>query len=223
VPGGAAELIPFRARLDDLVGAVFTAQVAATADGSLAVTLTNAVESPLRVNTLDAAVASAPAAIRGLTLPVERLAPGGRLDLDVVPSTPLAGPPEVSFRLDGVKVLADAEAIWNAILDRATVEYFDIVTVKALPVMFEPLPDRPNDRIEAILVEFEGGATAQLDAGTLEARVRVDYPIDDVILRRRVDTSYRYTVTVIRADGRQDRDPQPRQHTARLFFVSVVR
>jgi hypothetical protein len=223
VPGGAAELIPFRARLDDLVGAVFTAQVAATADGSLAVTLTNAVESPLRVNTLDAAVASAPAAIRGLTLPVERLAPGGRLDLDVVPSTPLSGPPEVSFRLDGVKVLADAEAIWNAILDRATVEYFDIVTVKALPVMFEPLPDRPNDRIEAILVEFEGGATAQLDAGTLEARVRVDYPIDDVILRRRVDTSYRYTVTVIRADGRQDRDPQPRQHTARLFFVSVVR
>jgi hypothetical protein len=34
---------------------------------------------------------------------------------------------------------------------------------------------------------------------------------------------YRYTVTVIRADGRQDRDAAPRESSSSTFFVSVVR
>ncbi|NIO42357.1 MAG: hypothetical protein GTO41_20715, partial [Burkholderiales bacterium] len=101
-------------------------------------------------------------------------------------------------------VIPDPEAIWDTILDRSTLEYFDMITVRAIPNLFEAIDDRENDQIHAILVNFEGGGTAELNASQLEAEVRIDYPIDDVILRRSIDTNYRYTITVVRADGRQE-------------------
>jgi hypothetical protein len=44
-----------------------------------------------------------------------------------------------------------------------------------------------------------------------------------VVLGRAVPTTYRYTVTVIRANGNQDKDAAPRTSSASTFFVSVVR
>ena len=73
------------------------------------------------------------------------------------------------------------------------------------------------------MIEFEGGGTAELNAAALEAKVRVDYPIDDVVLGRPVSSTYRYIVTVIRADGRQQRDTVPREGNSGTFFVNVVR
>ena len=78
------------------------------------------------------------------------------------------------------------------------------------------------DRIVSILIEFEGGGTAELNAAALEAKVRVDYPIDDVVLGRPVSSTYRYIVTVIRANGRQERDAVPRESSSATFFVNVV-
>jgi hypothetical protein len=95
--------------------------------------------------------------------------------------------------------------------------------VKAIPTLFAAVAGRENEQIVSILVEFEGGGTGELDATTLETRVRVDYPIDDVMLNRPVATTYRYTVTTIRADNRQDRDAQPRDGSAPVFYVIVVR
>ena len=89
---------------------------------------------------------------------------------------------------NGVNALPDPAAIWDAILDRSTLEYFDTITVKALPSLFDALPGRESEKIEVILVEFEGGGTAELKADQLEKQVRIDYPIDDVILRRAIDT-----------------------------------
>src|SRR5439155_363201 len=99
--------------------------------------------------------------------------------------------PQVLFDFSGVKVLPDPEAIWNAILDRSAVSYFDLYTVKTVPGVFNQVPDHPDDQIVALLVDFEGGGTAELNATTLAAAVRVDFPIDDVILRRPVTTSGR--------------------------------
>ena len=75
----------------------------------------------------------------------------------------------------------------------------------------------------ALLVDFEGGGTAELNATTLAAAVRVDFPIDDVILRRPVTTKVVYRLTVVRASGVQQRDPEPRQPNGRTFYVSVQR
>jgi hypothetical protein len=133
-------------------------------------------------------------------------------------------PPEVTFDLSGVTVNADAEAVWNAILDRSTTEYYRLVTVRALPSLFQaPATGSADTKIDAILVEFESGATGELTADTSSAQVRVDYPVDDVVLGRPVDNAYRYTVTVMRHNGVQERDPQPREQHASLFYVSVVR
>ena len=108
-------------------------------------------------------------------------------------------------------------------LDETTLDYFKLVTVKAITTLFNAVAGREDEKILSILVEFEGGSTAELTASAPQAQMRVDYPIDDVILGRPVVARYRYTVTVIRANGRQDRDTQPREQSASVFFVSVVR
>ena len=70
-------------------------------------------------------------------------------------------------------------------------------------------------------MEFENGGTADLIPANPESKVRIDYPIDDVVLGRPIDNTYRYSVTVIRADGTQERDPASRTGTARVLVLSV--
>lgn len=229
VPGESAEVIPFTARMDDLVGELFVYTAVAKSDGTFDVILLNAIESPLQINALDAYVSvggsSVGAAIRDITFPIEQLTPGARMQMTVAPDAVFieAESLELRFNVENIKVLIDPAAVWDAILDRSTLEYFNIVTVKAIPSLFEPVAGRENDQIVAILVEFEGGGTAELNASQLEAQVRIDYPIDDVLLRRAIDPTYRYTVTVIRVDGRQEQDAEPRQKNSTSFYVNVQR
>lgn len=228
VPGGDTQVIPFEARMDDLEGEIFSYEAAAAQDGSVQVTLRSLIESPVDVQTLDATMARDGRSARGLVegpLPREGLMPGEALQVLVRPETALPGstPAELAFDLGGVTVRPDIEAIWNSILDRSTVEYFRLVTVRAVASLFEPVAGREDARIAGILVEFEGGGTAELNAATLSVQVRVDHPLDDVVLGRPVSSRYRYTVTVLRANGAQERDPQPREQSAELFYVSVVR
>ena len=229
VPNADTEVIPFAARMDDLEGEMFSYEAVAEQDGRVQVTLTNDIESSVDIQTLDATITRDGQRVRGLiqgnTLPRERLLPGETIRLTLAPETamPSTSPPDVTFDLSGVTVSPDAEAIWNSILDRTTLDYFKLVTVKAIATLFDAVAGREDERILSILIEFEGGGTAELTASAPQAQVRVDYPIDNVILGRPVVSSYRYTVTVVRANGRQDRDPQPREGSAGLFFVSVIR
>ena len=229
VPNDSTETIPFSARMDDLAGEVFSYQVSVDEDGLLHVTAVNEIESPLSVQAIDATVLWNGQRIRGLVqgsaLPTASLPPTGTIQFTVAPEAPLpaTADPEVQFDLGGVTAIPDREAIWDSILDRTTVDYFKIVTVKAVKTLFDPVQGRESERIVSILVEFESGGTAELTVDAADARVRVDYPIDDVILGRPVSPMYRYTVTVIRADGRQDRDAAPRESSSSTFFVSVVR
>jgi hypothetical protein len=215
VPGGAAEVIGFTARLDDLAGEVFVCSAVADVSGAITVNLINAIESPIRINTLSAEAGAGttigPAEITGLTLPVDRLVPGRQVQMTVRPKATSigSGPPQVRFSMQGVQVLPDPEAIWEAIVDRSAVAYFQTIKVNVVPGVFVPVADRPDDQIVAVQVAFEGGGTADLSADKLTEQVRVDYPIDDVVLRHEVDTSYRYRVTVIRASGVQQTDPEP--------------
>jgi hypothetical protein len=229
VPGESVESVPFTARLNDLTGELFLYSATPNDDGTIAVTLMNAIESPLRINALEATIVRGEqfvnASIQDVALPVERLEAGDIVAMTVVPETlpPGASAVEVKFVVDHVDVISDPEAIWDTILDRTTVEYFDKITVKSVSGLFAPIPERTNDQIVAILVEFEGGGTAELSASQLEDTVRIDYSIDDVVLGRAIDTTYRYIVTVVRSDGKQERDAEPRQGSAKTFFVNVQR
>ncbi|HSN19254.1 MAG TPA: hypothetical protein VLS49_01165 [Usitatibacter sp.] len=229
VPHADTEVIPFEARMDDLEGEMFSYDAAAAQDGSFQVAVRNDIESPVNVQTLDATFSAAGGVVRGTTLPGtlphEGFAPGETLTLTVSPEAPLPARPqaELAFDLGGVTVVPDAEAIWTSILDRSTTEYFRMVTVRIVPSVFDAVQGREDARIAAVLVAFEGGGTAELNATTTSAQVRIDYSIDDVVLRRPVSGTYRYTVTVVRANGTQDADPQPREQSAQVFYVSVVR
>jgi hypothetical protein len=227
IPNEDTEQVPFRARLDDLAGELFTYATSSPSQGSLRLTLTNAIESALRVDTLDLGLRQGDrrtqAFIVGSPLPIERLEPGQSVVLEVEPRPALEGsdPAEISVDLEGVTALPDLEAIWEAIIDRSSVEYFMTVTVKASPSLFEPVAGRDGDRIVLVSAELEGGGTAQLSASQLEAKVRVDHAIDDVILRRPIDGSYRYTLTIVRANGHQERDAEPREHSAPELWIAV--
>jgi hypothetical protein len=229
VPDDATETVPFAARMDDLSGEVFSYPATSVADGVVKVMARNEIESPLSVQAIDAMVSWSGHRVHGLVqgsgLPTASLAPGATIQLNVTPEAPLPPntTPEVEFMLTGVTAIPDPEAIWNSILDRTTVDYFKMVTVKAIATLFDPVAGREAERIVSILVEFENGGTAELTVTALDAKVRVDYPIDDVVLGRPVSSTYRYTVTVIRADGSQQRDATPRQGASSTFFVSVVR
>lgn len=225
VPHSDTEVILFEARLDELEGDIFTADAAAAQDGSFLVTLRNDIESSVDVQTLDVAFAIGTRRVRGLPrpggIPCMGVAPGQSLTIAVAPEAALpAGSVELTLDTSGVTVVPDAEAIWNSILDRATMEYFRVVTVWATASLFLARPDR--DTIAAIMVAFEGGGTVQLTAASLSAAARIDYPVDDVVLRRPVSDKYRYTVTVVHEQGDQVVDAQPREGSAQTFYVSVV-
>jgi hypothetical protein len=228
VPNGDTEVIPFTARMDDLEGPVFVSAAVRAADGSVRVQLTNAIESPVDVQTLDPVLRHGDTEVRAAVregLPHPNLRPGEIAELLLVPAAPLpAGAnPEVVLGPGGIVVKPDREAIWDSILDRSTVEYYRLVSVRAIPPSaFEEVGGREGEQVHSVVVEFEGGGTIELTGDALIADARVDYPIDDVVLGHPVSSTYRYTVTVVRANGDQKRDDHPRQGTSDILYVSVT-
>jgi hypothetical protein len=225
------EVIPFTARMNDLVGEILDfREITDAASGGVAVTARNVIESPIRINHLSAMLhrgeAMFPGEIRGLSTPVT-LGPGEEITLTVAPSAPMveAGSLHATFDLNGVEVLPDPEKVWNAILDpNLPAEYLRSITVKTFKDMFNASPDRPGDQIMAILVEFERGDTVELNADKLESKATLRLPVSDIILRR-VDQeadqgTYRYRVTVIRKEGRS-RDETWKTDRIGILFPEV--
>jgi hypothetical protein len=233
IGNGAAEVVPFTASMDNLEGPVFQWAVASASDGLLDVRLTNCIESPLDVQALGVTVIQDDQVSRGLVrdgLPFVGLGPGQSTVVRVEPESPISASPslELIFDLTGVTVHPDAEAIWNSILDRTTVDYFRVVKVKVLRTLFDLVPNQEADQIRLIVVTFEGGGTVKLGPGVgtgdfVEGTVRIDYPIDDVILNRPVSPEYRYTRTVIRAGRDPQRDPKPITGSGECLYLDVAR
>jgi hypothetical protein len=230
VPNQGTETIPFAAKMDDLEGEMFSYEAVSQADGTLRVTLTNNIESPVNIQTLDPTIIRDGEQVRGFiqgaAVPREQLLPGETMELTIAPETAMTSTsqPNVTFDLSGVRVNANPEAIWNSIHDGTTVQYFNMVTVRAIPTLFDAVAGREEEKILSILVNIEGSRTAELTASSPDAQVRVNLPVDDVILGRpAAAASCRYTVTVIRANGRQDHDPEPREQSGSVFFVPVTR
>lgn len=229
VPQQGTEVIRFVAKMNDLAGEIFSYEAVSEADGTLRVALTNNIESPVNIQTLDTSINRDGQQVRGLVqgtaVPREQLLPGETMELTIAPETALTShaEPQITFDLSGVTVTADREAIWSCILDRDTVEYFRRVTVKAIPTLFEAVPGREEERILSILVQIEGSPTVELTAATTDKQVHVNLPIDNVILGHPVPAAFRYSLTVIRANGRQDANPHPPEQSGDLFYVPVVR
>lgn len=230
ISGWPDEEVPFDGRFSQAVGDLFDYNAVQNGDGNeVTATLTNAIESPLRIDGLVAKLNrgadGVPATIRGIGLPIANLAPGESISVVVAATTSPAGSGALTaeFDLSQVRVIVDNEAIWNAVLERSSLEYYRNVTVEAEPTLFEPLPDKPENQITAIYVDFDQGSTARLTAAEPRATVQVDYPINDVILQRPIDAWYSYWVAIQRKSGDVEHDEQARTGRAAIFAVDVVK
>lgn len=227
VPGGAPVVVPFEARFDDLEGQVFDWHVA-TDGTNLALTLANAIESPIDVSALEITVMQGETPVVGTLapggLPRSGLPPGGVINLQFQPAQalPASAAPALLIGTGAVSVNVDPEAVWNAILDRRTVNCYRKIRVRAVAGNFTPPSGRETEQIVAILFEFVGGSTVELSASQLEAQVRVDYPIDSVVLGQTVSETCSYVQRVIRANGDQQVDAMPRSSSATIIYAQVT-
>jgi hypothetical protein len=230
--GGEQEAIPFAARMDDLIGEVFSYEEFPDEEsGGLKISLKNAIESPIIINELNAEIRRGEAATTGQIrklvslentdqLPVE-LKPGQDLRLLLVPSSPLpgAGALHAVFDLTGIKVQPDKDAVWNAVLDDALAVYPRLITVKTFKQKFDPPPDNADNQIMAVVVDFEGGVSVELTADKLEERdVPLPASIGDYVLRKPDQGQYRYKLRVIRLSG-ETRDTEWRTDITTTLYV----
>jgi hypothetical protein len=223
------ESIPFAARMNDTVGEIFDyVESQDAASGGVQGTLTNAIESPIRITQLTANLHRGDAAVTGIiqgvsfSSPVD-LGPGAKLTFVVAPSAPLpgGGPASAVFDLSKAAVIPDSESVWNAILDQSALpEYKRAVKVKTFAQMFKPTPDKPDDPILAIVVDFERGETVDLSADKLEIDATIRLSISDYVLKKLDAGVYQYKVAVIRASG-QTRDGNWRTDRVGILFPDI--
>lgn len=202
LPNSKTEIIPFIAQIDDVVGEKFDfTQSIDVATGTIQVSLKNAIESPIRINSLAARVNTnlqVQAAITGCIFPIE-LKSGESINLTVNSAIPLNSSSQAVFDFSSVEVLADREAIWNSIvrLD-STATYKRKLEVRTVSAIF-------GDRIAAISVDLKSGTSVTFvrDATPDRLIVQADLvtPVRDWILNR-VDTgNYDYRSQIVLSNG----------------------
>ena len=226
VEGWGVETRRFVADFARLSGRTMDMSATPLDDHSATLTCTQAIESPLDFQGTRIAVSRGGVMeeAAGLDAVMEDFTPGDVISFPIsYPALPGSGPVQVTQLASG-PVRPDAEAIMDAILDRSALDYFRLVEVRSVPSFFHPRPGTaPEDAIVAIMVEFEGGDTVTLTETTPTGTARIDYPFSQVVLRQMADDgSYRYHKTIVRADGRQDRDAVPSSGTGSTFFVATV-
>jgi len=212
--GDVGEEIPFTLRLRDtaepLVGWV---------QQKTALTLTNEIESPLVFQGVKALVkdaagqqsVSAPGPVPPIRLAVGQSArfqlPGGVEVVDV--------------DLSGAEAETDRERIFSIVLDPSTAPvYLRPLVVKTFKAMFAAPAARPEQQVMAIVLDFEGGLTVELNADQLDQKIQLPVPVANYVLRRADVGSYRYKMNVIRLSG-QSRDTDWRTDDTGTLFPNV--
>ncbi|MCC6456067.1 MAG: hypothetical protein IT328_14025 [Caldilineaceae bacterium] len=203
------------ARLNDLYGPIFEEKDEAAADGTVTVTLTNRIESPVLVRSIPGSIVSGtdilPATLDNLAksgapaqFPVQ-VGAGEMLTFRLVPNQAPANPAQVAalYDLDDVEVQPDANAVWQAVLDNSVaVTHLRTIHVRTFAEWFAPTTD-----VQAIALDFADGDTpVVLTPGNLEAAAVIHMPPANIILRETSKGEYRYTMVVVRASGQQQKE-----------------
>jgi hypothetical protein len=213
---GTPEIIPFIAQISNLVGEVFDyTKTVDSVNKTVTVSLKNAIESPLRIERLSCVFQNGDSQIAGVmsgfsaALPVE-LKPGEIISFTVTPQSPIsdANLGNILFDLEGVKVLPDREAIFNAILRPDCPSSFKKkLTVDVRRVVF-------GDRITDISLVFKRGGTLKLSyddfapgSDKLSATTTLLSPIKSLFLREEDSGSYEFQRIVLLKDGSKIQDP----------------
>ncbi|MBL4672253.1 MAG: hypothetical protein JKX81_08315, partial [Arenicella sp.] len=223
--------LPFIADFSDLAGKLFDHAILEHDDGNVSLTLINAIESSLN--------------IAGLSVELERdgistdtnltstpglpslLAPGENISLELVPNTTLSSNTPLKALLDtsAIDVVLDDDAVFNSIVNRSTTEYFRMITVQVVPMVFETVVGRESEQVMGLIIHIEGDQgthSIDLDIDNLVGSARVDYSVDDLILRNETSIRYQYWYQVARANGRIETIDGGESTTSK-FFLDVSR
>ncbi|MGV0025916.1 hypothetical protein [Phormidesmis priestleyi] len=226
--GQHTEIIPFTAQMNDLVGEKFDySKEIDLATGSIRATLKNAIESPIRINQLTTKIAHDNAQVNSvislLSAPLPTvLQPGESLSFTVTPDSAIAGssPPQVTFDLSAIEVLADSKAIWDKIvLPQSTMTYKRKISVNTTKSTF-------GDRIDVISIDLKLGTTINftrdLPIDSNGVNTSVTTPIRDLILHEADSGVYEYRSLVILNDGTRVEDPanQWRSESSETLWVT---
>jgi hypothetical protein len=134
-----------------------------------------------------------------------------------VPAT--KGPLTCEYDLDDVEVVADKEAIFNAILDPSVAgTYLRPITVKTFKQKFDPPAGDPNNQIISIIVDFESGDSVDLNADNLQQIVNLRTSVSDYVLRKVDQGQYRYKFRTVRLSGITE-DPDWRTDNRSLLLA----
>jgi hypothetical protein len=213
---GSPDTIPFYAQMSNLVGEVFDySKTIDPVNKTVTFSLKNAIESPLKIERLscvfqegDGQVAGA---INGLSgsFPME-LKPGEAIAFTVTPQGSITDGNlgNVLFDLDGVTVLPDRDAMFNAILrPDCPASFKKTLTVDVRRVVF-------GDRITDISLVFKGGSTLKLSydafapgSDKLTATTTLLSPIKGLFLKEEDSGSYEFQRVVLLKDGSKIQDP----------------
>lgn len=200
--GGVGEQIPFQLRMHD-TAEPFAMWTQSPDGADIVVSLTNEIESPLRVRSIDGVLA------RGNDVAIAPLAAAAAYPVDIAPgqSAPFrlpaaAGATLSDLDLSDVASVPDKDAIYDLILDPSTPPvYLRRIQVESFKPTFDAPADAPQSQVMAIVVDFESGDTVELRADQLSAEVDLPVPLAGFVLGKVEDLSYRYKVTVVRLSG----------------------
>jgi hypothetical protein len=199
------EQIPFIAQMDDMAGTLLDYRVQPDVSGGLRVTLTNAIESPLRINDLSAKLhrggPKVLANFSGLTTPTE-LASGEAVTFVVMPSEPIVGSETLQalFDLSGVQVLSSKRAILDVVLKNdQQPEYERSIEVEVFRELFD---NNAPDPLRVVTVEFKpGNQSVQLRPDHLKATGVIRFPLKEVWIGEAQSGEYQYRVASIRQNS----------------------
>lgn len=208
-PDRPAEKVPLVVNLANLAGPLVDIRpVRQPQEPRYQVTITNAIESTVQLDTLAASLpqSAGPLPCELQTLSgTTTLARGESLTSAVVPATTPTEPdvlPEVV--VVSATVTPDAAALWDEICEDTTSHFTTEVTVKASDQIFAPAAD--GNTILAVIVELGGLAggltdTVELTAATPVGTGVASAPIADLVLRAADPGQYRYRVLTVRESG----------------------
>ena len=209
--GGTGEEIPFQLRLHD-TAEPFARWTHQSIEGDTEVSVTNDIESVLRVHHLDAIVDGDTGLMVVALAPVEgsypvAIAPATTARFHVAGSA--SGTP-ADIDLSDVEMIPDRRLIAEIIVDPSAPPQYDrAIKVRTFVPVFAPPPDDPQQQVLAIAVDFENGAGVELTLERLEDTVTVVTALTGFLLRSDVPASdgtglsqaYRYKLTVARPSG----------------------
>ncbi|WP_327090727.1 hypothetical protein OIE66_08910 [Nonomuraea sp. NBC_01738] len=198
-----ADDIPLELRLDHTAGDVLELTVLSVGAEELAARLVNIVESPVRVDRLEAAAVGGglrvPLTVGGLPAG-KTLAPREEAEITLAPTPLLPDGGAIALDQSGVTVLVDKAAIWASVFDdTAKPSLTREISVEAVPALFG---GPGGDRVAVFVVTVEGASgSVRLSETELRAITTVRVPVRPLLVGGPIPPLRYRTETVWQSGG----------------------